>query len=291
LLDAAKTFVKSEPKPRSAEEPTAPIAFSMNAPLNHRGLSRTRAAVGSYLHPRRHTALLVVIIAAFMVRPLLGESKGTLIGISVALIVLMLVALYTVEVDELVGERTTLLAERRRRRIVAWMLAIPALVERVVVTFAPSHRLYRFGVASWLLFFAFITWSELRAVIKQKEVTGETISMAVSVYLLLGLCWGVLYILIFVHDPQAFNFGSSPSPTLGLEYNEAHLVPVFVYFSLTTLATIGYGDITPVSLQARYAAVAEGITGQFYLAILVARLVGLYITRSVSSDSRGERAP
>jgi hypothetical protein len=146
-------------------------------------------------------------------------------------------------------------------------------------------------VASWLLFFVFITWSELRAVVKQKEVTGETISMAVSVYLLLGLCWGVLYILIFEHDPQAFNFGSAPSPTLGLGYNEAQLFPVFIYFSLTTLATIGYGDITPVSLQARYAAVAEGITGQFYLAILVARLVGLYITRAASSDSRGERAP
>jgi amino acid transporter len=115
--------------------------------------------------------------------------------------------------------------------------------------------------------------------------------MAVSVYLLLGLCWGVLYILIFEHDPQAFNFGSSPSPTSGLAYNEAHWFPIFIYFSLTTLATIGYGDITPVSLQARYAAVAEGITGQFYLAILVARLMGLYITRSVSSGSREERAP
>ena len=43
------------------------------------------------------------------------------------------------------------------------------------------------------------------------------------------------------------------------------------YFSLTTLSTVGFGDITPVTLQARYAAVAEGITGQFYLAILVAR--------------------
>src|SRR5262249_10894895 len=157
-----------------------PIAVPMNAPLNHSELSQARAAIRAYLHPRRHTALLVAIIAAFMVRPLVGDSKGTLIGISIALIVLMLVALYTVEVDELVGERAALLVERRRRRIVAWMLAIPPLAERVVVTFGPSHRLYRFGVASWFLFFAFITWSELRAVVKQKEVTGETISMAVS---------------------------------------------------------------------------------------------------------------
>jgi hypothetical protein len=49
---------------------------------------------------------------------------------------------------------------------------------------------------------------------------------------------------------------------------------------LTTLSTIGFGDITPVSLQARYAAVAEGITGQLYFAILIARLVGLYMIRT-----------
>jgi hypothetical protein len=46
-----------------------------------------------------------------------------------------------------------------------------------------------------------------------------------------------------------------------------------------TVSTIGFGDITPLSLQARYAAVAEGVTGQFYLAILVARLVGLQMSR------------
>ena len=58
------------------------------------------------------------------------------------------------------------------------------------------------------------------------------------------------------------------------------MFPIFIYFSLTTLSTIGFGDITPVSLQARYAAVAEGITGQFYLAILVARLVGMQMSRT-----------
>ena len=52
--------------------------------------------------------------------------------------------------------------------------------------------------------------------------------------------------------------------------------------SLTTIATVGYGDITPLTLQARYAAVAEGIAGQFYLAILVARLVGMQMSQSAS---------
>jgi hypothetical protein len=80
----------------------------MNTAPNHNGLWRAQAAVRAYLHPRRHTALLVAIIAAFMVRPLIGDSKGNLIMISIALIVLMLVALYTVEIDELVGERACL---------------------------------------------------------------------------------------------------------------------------------------------------------------------------------------
>jgi hypothetical protein len=82
--------------------------------------------------------------------------------------------------------------------------------------------------------------------------------------------------LIFQCQPQAFSFGASPAPT----FAEHTVFPTFIYFSLTTLSTIGFGDITPVSLQARYAAVAEGISGQFYLAILVARLVGMQMSRS-----------
>jgi len=63
--------------------------------------------------------------------------------------------------------------------------------------------------------------------------------------------------------------------------------PIFVYCRLTTLSTVGFGDITPLSLQARYAAITEGITGQLYLAILVARLVGMQMSRAAarSTDS------
>src|SRR5207244_12910226 len=81
--------------------------------------------------------------------------------------------------------------------------------------------------------------------------------------------WALLYIVIFLRHPEAFNFAT---PGGG---SEASRFPILLYFSFTTLSTVGFGDITPLTLQARYAAVAEGITGQFYLAILVARLVGM----------------
>ena len=79
--------------------------------------------------------------------------------------------------------------------------------------------------------------------------------------------------MIFTRHPDAFQFAAASG---GL--SETSKFPIFLYFSLTTLSTIGFGDITPLNLQARYAAVAEGITGQFYLAILVARLVGMQMS-------------
>ena len=75
-------------------------------------------------------------------------------------------------------------------------------------------------------------------------------------------------------QPNAFSFGAAGPAS------EQQVIPVLIYFSLTTLSTIGFGDITPLTLQARYAAVAEGITGQFYLAILVARLVGMQMSQA-----------
>ncbi|MGH7788752.1 MAG: potassium channel family protein [Candidatus Binatia bacterium] len=227
------------------------------------------------IQPRRHTALLVMLVLACSVRPLLGEGGGGPIVFSLAVVALLLVALYATQVDELVGDRAMLIGQRRRRSMIGWGLAIPAIVERVVMLFHPSPRISFIGSLSWLAFFAFITWSEWRIVLKQKEVTSETISMAIAVYLLIGLTWGLVYIVIFQFQPQAFSFGGSTMPVTAATDHQGALFPVFIYFSLTTLSTIGFGDIVPLTLQARYAAVAEGITGQFFLAILVARLVGM----------------
>jgi hypothetical protein len=196
----------------------------------------------------------------------------------VAVLAILLIALYNVQADELIGDRAALVAQRRRRTAIAWGLAIPAIVERIVMMTTRSPRLYLAGAVCWLAFLAFVTWAELRSVLRQREVTSETISMAISVYLLLGFTWGLAYVLIFLLDPQAFAFDESFPTGLSDRADAAQVVaPIFLYFSLTTLATIGFGDITPVSLQARYTAVAEGITGQFYLAILVARLVSMQI--------------
>ncbi len=237
------------------------------------------------LAARRHTALLVAIVAAFAVRPLIGDRGIAPIVFSVALIILVLIALYNIQIDELVGERDRLIRERRFRIGCGWILAFFAIVERLLVFIAPSRFVVVTGPICWFALIAFIIWQELRAVVRQQRVTGETISIAISIYLLLGFAWGLLYIMLYQVQPGAFSFGGSPSLPAAGPANHLMVFPIMMYYSLTTLSTIGFGDIVPLTLQARYLSVAEGITGQFYLAILVARLVAMQMS-SQSSDRR-----
>ncbi|MGA9725395.1 MAG: potassium channel family protein [Candidatus Binatus sp.] len=222
----------------------------------------------------------MALITAFVVRAVIGDTGAGFILFSIALVFLLLVALYNINVDELVGERGVLLTQAKHRRLLGWILAAAAGTERIVTIVAPGPTLDLIGTFCWLLFVAFVTASQLRSVLRQREVTGETICMAVSVYLLMGFCWALLYAIIFQRHPESFAGIVAAGSIQSTHFQ--HIFPVFGYFSLTTLSTIGFGDITPITLQARYAAVAEGITGQFYLAILVARLVGMQMTQSAS---------
>jgi len=219
-----------------------------------------------------------VIVGALVVRPLIGETTIGLVLFSVSLLLVLLLSLLTIQVDELVGERERLLAQRRRYGIIAWALAIPAVGERLYAMSSPEFHTLRLGTITWFAFLGFVTWTLLRNLLRHREVTGETISLSISIYLLLGMTWGLLYAVILEFQPDAFHFGDA---AFAIESGkETQIMPVLFYFSLTTLSTVGFGDITPVTLAARYMAVAEAILGQFYLAILVARLVGMHMSRS-----------
>jgi ion channel len=256
--------------------------------LEHKFLEQLRAALRRYVVPRRHSAFLAAIVALFIVRSFIGYNRITTAAFSIALLLLLLFAIYVVEIDELVGERQALLAQTRRHTIIGWALALPAIAERLAIVSVPSRALHLAGLMWWLLLFSFITWSQLRSLLKQRNITSETISMSISAYLLIGFTWGLFYILLHHLQPSAFSFGGSTSPKSG----ERKIFPLFFYFSLSTLSTIGCGDISPITMQARYAVVAESITGQFYLAILVARIVGMQMShvathhRTASQESR-----
>ena len=250
----------------------------MSKSTNH----QPTGVIAQYLRPHRHTAMLVALIAAFAVRALISDNTVSDILYFLAIIALMILALYSIQIEEMVGEETTLRGELRRKSRIGWTLAAVATFLRFAMIFSSSPSLRLVVQSSWLTLFGFVTWNELRGLLRHKEITGESINMAITVYLLFGVTWSFLYDIIYQLQPTAFSLNGTASALVAPGHP---IFPVLGYFSFITLTTVGYGDIAPVTLQARYAAFAEGVAGQFYLAILVARLVSMQLAQMAAPAS------
>src|SRR5215469_3391344 len=119
-------------------------------------------------------------------------------------------------------------------------------------------------LGTWTMIGMFAAVSALRFAMGATEVDAEHLYAALSAYLLAGICFGLLYWVLEQISHGAFASSGQFSQTSA------------IYFSFVTLATLGYGDITPRADIARGLAIVEGVGGQLFLAVLVARLVSLY---------------
>lgn len=125
-------------------------------------------------------------------------------------------------------------------------------------------------------FFAFTSIVLLRQALGASTVTADIIAGAVCVYLLLGVIWALVFSLIEQLLPGSFLVNGSPfAPDVAQSVLRSELL----YLSFITLSTVGYGDVVPAVPSARAFAVLEALTGQLYLTVLVARLVGLHMAR------------
>ena len=145
----------------------------------------------------------------------------------------------------------------------------------LAATFLVIHALLSgFGVSDilslsegvWIVAVALATSAAARHAFRRGAVDAERILAALDAYVLTGFLFGAAYLMVDRLWPGSFG-GNSP-PVL----DRGHAM----YFSFVTLATLGYGDLTPASPPARGLAILEGIGGQMYLTVLVARLVGQF---------------
>ena len=127
--------------------------------------------------------------------------------------------------------------------------------------FSYAHLLIMLG------FFIWITWQATRRVLFTGTIDGNKIIGAICIYILLGLIWAILYLFIAEFMPGAFN-GLAQAPWL-------ENFATAVYFSFVTITTLGFGDISPALPLARFLVFMEAIVGVFYIAILVASLIGV----------------
>jgi hypothetical protein len=148
------------------------------------------------------------------------------------------------------------------------VFAFLALLVRWATWFLPPGRL---GVWPDLITIATIGLFSLLIliqVVRSGPVTAARLQGAVAVYLLLGIAWASAYGIVEYVFPGAFS-SAGAQPVSNYDW---------VYFSFVTLTTVGYGDIVPVHRVARSLAIGEALTGQLYIAVLLARLVSLTVS-------------
>ena len=160
----------------------------------------------------------------------------------------------------------------RRSVMIAAFLAVLAIAGRWVHHFRPDSTTTVIYVSAGLLLLAFVFVQYLRYILTARVVTFRVLCAAISSYFMLGMLWGMAYIIISNITPRAFALSGEGGATVPLAGFDAF------YFSFVTLSTVGYGDIVPVAKPARMLAAMEATTGTLYVAILIARLVSMHAT-------------
>jgi hypothetical protein len=222
---------------------------------------------------QRFVVLLACILLLLAMVPLvrhLGETSAGLARglLTAAFLVLLLSAAVAV-------------SRSRATAVAAAVLAIPLVLAKVGDTFTDSVPIFMASDVLGLAFLGFISVVILRHLFTVTRVTVNTIAASLCVYLIMGLMWALIYSLVETVKPGSFDLGSVGETGAAMRFGHEHsLYPI--YFSLVTMTTLGYGDITPDSDTSRVLSSMEAVIGQIYLAVLVARLVGLQIAHSTA---------
>jgi hypothetical protein len=199
-------------------------------------------------------SLLASLLFLLLVSPFL-EGDG--IGRLMLIVLFSLVLLAAVDVA----------SDRRKHLVFAASLAV-AWIFLSAVHFALRNILLELtSILVLIVLSVFTIGIALQRITRANRVNFDILCGAISIYLLIGITWAASYTMIEAFMPGSFTFSGAD---LYSGWNEA------LYFSLTTLTTLGYGDIAPLRPFARIWSTLEAVTGSLYIAILIATLVGMY---------------
>ena len=151
-------------------------------------------------------------------------------------------------------------------------LVVSVLVVVVVGITLELLELYYLHLLLLFCFYLWAIWLAMKQVLFSGTIDTNKIVGAICIYLLMGLIWAMMYLFLAQAIPGAFN---------GIEQVVwYHNFADVAYYSFVTLTTLGYGDISPVAPVARFLVYMEAVVGVFYMAILVASLIGVSINES-----------
>jgi hypothetical protein len=223
---------------------------------------------------RRYLILLGALVALLVVEPI-AASLGMMEATFDALLVVVL------------GVLALAVAQDKGWWLIALVLCVPAAVLSVgghVVAATNQHVGLSIGHGIAAVFFVVVAGKIVASIIRSEDISTDSVFGAICGYLLLGVAWGLTYTVLQSVDSHAFQM--SDALRQHMEDNK-DARNVFNYYSFVTLSTVGYGDVTPRSEVARTLSWVEAVTGQLYLAVLIAGLMSALVTLRISPDRRG----
>ncbi len=166
------------------------------------------------------------------------------------------------------------MANRKIVKVVVLPIAAVWLVARLLEAFGNrQHADARLAPAAGLALSCAILWALFQRVRSVSETTGTTIAEAFMAYLIMGTAFAQLYWILNQVVEKPFN-----------QFIPSYEVSTFLYFSLITLTSVGYGGILPINPYVRMVAAFESVAGIFYIAVVVARLVSSFRRSEQSHD-------
>ena len=216
-------------------------------------ITQARAAIGRIFY-QRCFYLFLVLLALIIGVPFIEPTQAGRFLVNVTGTAVVIAAVATV-------------GRTRLSFVIAFLLAIPAAIFHWLgmSTDDPHYLLLSacFGAALYAMTLAYL----LRYVFERDVITADRLFGAASAYLIIGVLWAYLYAIVGHRYPGSFAVGGAATALATYDY---------LYFSFTALTSTGFGDITPLSRQARSLCVSEQLIGTLFLAILIARLAGVY---------------
>ena len=208
----------------------------------------------SHIPEQRCFFLFLALLALLVAVPFLSETTHGPVILFVVNVTILLTAVAA-------------MGRSRLMFVIAVIMALPVIVFRFLALESglPGHLVLTWGFNA--VFYVFILARLLHYVLRRDFMTSDKLYGAVAAYILVAVLWAYLHGVTQYFYPGAYAFGGTLK---ALDMTE------LLYFSFTTLATVGYGDITPALVQSRFLTILEMITGVMYVAILIARLTGVY---------------
>jgi hypothetical protein len=208
--------------------------------------------------------LLLVLLILLVVAPLMPSERADY-GVELSLDLVLVTGAYSA-------------AWQSRHRLPFLVLTAATLVTRWTDMILDHSGFSLLSIVLLILWLGYAVALILTALFRMREVGTNAILGAIVAYVLATVAFGSLYLMVELMQPGSF----TGLPDGG---NQADIQDALIYFSVVSITTMGYGDITPISGLARSLSSIEGMFGTLYLAVMIARLVGLHSSRPTDDAS------